>query len=104
MNNYPAVPRTKEIGVCKVMGATGPGLVRLLFGELMRLVLAGTLIALPLAYLFMNRWLDGFAYRIEISVAGISASGAVGSVCGVADRRLPVREGGSHESSAVIAV
>jgi putative ABC transport system permease protein len=58
--------RTKEIGVRKVMGATVPDIVRLFAGEFSRLVLLANLIAWPAAYLLMRRWLEGFAYRIDL--------------------------------------
>jgi putative ABC transport system permease protein len=64
---YAAEQRTKEIGIRKVLGASTPGIVRLLSGEFTRLVLAANLLAWPVAYLAMNRWLGGFAYRIELT-------------------------------------
>jgi putative ABC transport system permease protein len=50
-----------------VLGASTPGIVRLLSWEFTRWVLAANLLAWPAAYLFLNRWLQGFAYRIELS-------------------------------------
>jgi putative ABC transport system permease protein len=64
---YAAQQRTKEIGIRKVLGASTPGIVRLLSGEFTRWVLAANLLAWPTAYLVMNRWLSGFAYRIELA-------------------------------------
>jgi putative ABC transport system permease protein len=64
---YAAEQRTKEIGVRKVLGASTPGIVRLLSGEFTRWVLVANLLAWPVAYLAMDRWLGGFAYRIELS-------------------------------------
>jgi putative ABC transport system permease protein len=64
---YAAEQRTKEIGIRKVLGASTPGIVRLLSGEFTRWVLAANLLAWPVAYLAMNRWLSGFAYRIELA-------------------------------------
>lgn len=58
--------RTKEIGVRKVLGASVADIVRLLTSEFGRLVLLGGLVAVPLAWLGMRRWLDGFAYRIDL--------------------------------------
>jgi putative ABC transport system permease protein len=64
---HAAEQRTKEIGIRKVLGASTPGIVRLLSWEFTRWVLAANLLAWPAAYLFLNRWLQGFAYRIELS-------------------------------------
>ena len=59
--------RTKEIGVRKVLGATTVGLVGLLSKDFLKLVLVALLIATPLAWYFMQKWLADFAYRINIS-------------------------------------
>ena len=55
--------RTKEIGVRKVMGATVKDIVVLLTRDFAKLVLMANIIAWPLAYYFMNNWLNAFAYR-----------------------------------------
>jgi len=57
---------SKEIGVRKVLGASVSGLVLLFSKEFALLVLAANIIAWPLAFFSMNRWLHDFAYRIEI--------------------------------------
>lgn len=72
--------RVKEIGIRKVLGATTNSLVALLSKDFLRLVLIALLLATPLAYYFMNNWLEDFAYRIDISwtvflLAGIAALG-----------------------------
>jgi putative ABC transport system permease protein len=61
--------RTKEIGVRKVLGSTVPGLVRLLSLDFVKLVLLSNLVAWPLAYFAMSRWLQAFAYRIQVNAA-----------------------------------
>ncbi len=60
--------RTKEIGVRKVLGASAPQLAIRLSREFIVLVLAANVIAWPVAYYAMFRWLQGFAYRIGLSV------------------------------------
>ncbi|GAB5535847.1 MAG: ABC transporter permease [Rubricoccaceae bacterium] len=63
---HAAERRRKEVGVRKVLGASIPGLVRLLVGEFMRPVGLAAVLAVPLAYLVLDRWLDGFAERIVL--------------------------------------
>jgi putative ABC transport system permease protein len=62
---FTAEQRTKEIGIRKVLGATYPRIIRLLLKEFVILVGIANLIAWPVAYLVMNRWLIDFAYRIS---------------------------------------
>lgn len=59
--------RTKEIGVRKVLGASISSIIVLLSKEFTKLVLVAALLAFPVGFLFMNGWLDDFAYRIQIS-------------------------------------
>lgn len=75
---FMAERRTKEIGIRKVLGASVSSIVRLLSKDFLKLVLIALLIASPLAYYFMEMWLQDFAYRIQIPwwvfvVAGVGA-------------------------------
>lgn len=70
--------KIKEIGIRKVLGASVPGIVRLLSSDFLKLVLLAAIIASPLAWYFMNQWLQDFAYRINIgwwvfATAGMAA-------------------------------
>ena len=58
--------RTKEIGIRKVLGASVPSLVALLSSAFLRQVLLAALIAAPVAWLAMQRWLQNFAYHVEL--------------------------------------
>lgn len=70
-----AVNRTKEIGIRKVMGASIPVIVRLLSVNFLKLVGIALLIAAPLSWLIMDRWLQDFAYRISIGWWAFLAAG-----------------------------
>jgi putative ABC transport system permease protein len=63
---FMATQRKKEIGVRKVLGASVGSIVALLSKDFLKLVLIGFVVAAPLAYFGMSRWLEDFAYRIEI--------------------------------------
>ena len=65
---YAAEQRTREIGIRKVLGAGISTIVRMLSRDFIKLVLLAILIASPLAWLAMHKWLQGFAYRIDISL------------------------------------
>ena len=64
---FSAISRIKEIGIRKVLGASVTGIIRTMTREFGVLVIISNLIALPVAWLLMTRWLDSFAYRIDIS-------------------------------------
>ena len=65
---YSAEQRTKEIGVRKVLGASVSNIMLLLSREFTKWVIAANIIAWPLAYLGMRRWLQNFAYRTAIGL------------------------------------
>jgi len=64
---YTAERRTREIGIRKVLGASVSGIAGLLSKDFLRLVLIAGIIAFPLAWWAMYKWLQNYAYRIEIS-------------------------------------
>jgi putative ABC transport system permease protein len=66
--SFTAQRRTKEIGVRKAMGASVTNIIFMLSREFTKWVVLANILAWPLAYYFMNKWLQGFAYRIEISL------------------------------------
>ncbi len=74
---YTAAQRTREIGIRKVLGATVPGIVVLLAREFLLLVGLAFVVAAPVAYLAAHRWLDDFAYRVEIGAGVFLGAGAL---------------------------
>ncbi|MFI2741630.1 ABC transporter permease [Zhouia sp. PK063] len=67
LTTYTARVRLKEIGVRKVLGASVNNLVKLLVKDFIFLVILSILIAWPIAWYLMNKWLSGYAYRIQVS-------------------------------------
>jgi putative ABC transport system permease protein len=63
---YATEQRTKEIGIRKVLGATVSNIVGMLSKDFLKLVVIACVIAFPVAWCCMNRWLQDFAYRIHI--------------------------------------
>ena len=61
-----AAQRAKEIGIRKVMGATANHIMYMLSKEFIKWVLVAAIIALPVGWFAMNKWLQNFAYRIDI--------------------------------------
>lgn len=72
--------RTKEIGIRKVLGASVPGIAKLLTGDFLKLVLISIVIASPVAWFMMNKWLMAFSYRINVSVWAFVISGVLAIV------------------------
>ncbi len=64
---YAAEQRVKEIGIRKVLGASVSGIVLMLSKDFLKLVLIAAVIAIPVAWFFMHKWLEDFAYRININ-------------------------------------
>jgi putative ABC transport system permease protein len=78
--SFSTMRRTKEIGIRKTLGASVPGIVQLFATEFGVLVLIANVIAWPVAYFAMQRWLSGFAYRIELGPLVFVASGMLALV------------------------
>ena len=64
---FTTINRTKEIGVRKVLGASVGNIVGILNFELVKLILASSIIGIPLTFYLINKWLDGYAFKTELS-------------------------------------
>jgi putative ABC transport system permease protein len=64
LSSYTAAQRTKEIGIRKVLGASLTNIISILSVDFIKLVVIATVLALPIAYLFIQNWLEKYAYRI----------------------------------------
>jgi putative ABC transport system permease protein len=66
LSSYTAESRTKEIGIRKSMGAKTGTIAFMITSQLLRFVMFGLLISLPAGYLYINSWLNNFAYHIDV--------------------------------------
>jgi putative ABC transport system permease protein len=67
LSAYTASQRVKEIGIRKVLGASVPDITKMLSKDFLKLVIIAIIIASPIAWWVMSKWLEDFAYRINIS-------------------------------------
>jgi putative ABC transport system permease protein len=72
---YVAERKTKEIGIRKVVGASVKSILMMLSGEYIKLIVISFVISVPLGYVVMSRWLEGFAYKITPGVTVFLISG-----------------------------
>jgi putative ABC transport system permease protein len=77
LSAFSAERRTKEIGIRKALGASVSNIIRLLSREIVILVMIAGVLALPVAYLVIIKWLETFAYRTEITLTLFLLSGLV---------------------------
>ena len=77
LSAHSAERKTREIGIRKVFGATVAGLVARLSWQFSIPVLLANVIAWPVAWYFMSDWLDGFAYRIDLSISYFLGAGVL---------------------------
>ncbi|MBE2206335.1 MAG: ABC transporter permease [Saprospiraceae bacterium] len=80
LSSHAAARRAKEIGIRKVLGAGTAGITALLARDFIKLVLVAFVLAAPAGWYFMNRWLQDFAYRIDIQWWVFVVAGAVALV------------------------
>ncbi len=77
LSSYMAERRFKEIGIRKVMGASVQQIVAMMSTEFVKLIVIAFVIAVPLAWYGMTKWLEGFAYKVSIGWAVFALAGLV---------------------------
>lgn len=75
--SYMVEQRTKEIGIRKVFGANEATILKLISKDFLVLVVFGIVIAVPVAWYFMNNWLENYVYRIQVSAILIATAAIV---------------------------
>ena len=75
--SFTADQKTKEIGIRKVLGATGQSIIQLVMKEYVLLIIVANLIAWPVTWYFMNNWLSGFVYRTDIAMGNFLLATAI---------------------------
>lgn len=84
LSSFIALQRTKEIGIRKTLGATVSSIVYLLTKDFAKPVLIANIIAIPVGYWAVNKWLEGFAYKIDIGLSVFVIAAAVTFVIAIA--------------------
>ncbi len=100
--SFTAARRTKEVGIRKVLGATVTDIVGLFVWNLSKPIFIANLFAWPVAYYYMQNWLSGFIYRIDITLIPFISAGIIVSLFGaitVAARTYKVAK--THPSKAL---
>ena len=77
LSSFSIEQRIKEIGIRKILGATVPGIMKLVTKEFVIIVLISNIVAWPAAYFFISKWLRNFAFKIQINLWVFILSGAV---------------------------
>lgn len=74
---FNTLQRVKEISIRKVLGASVPNILKILSKEIVILILIANILAWPVAWYFMNQWLDSFAYRVELNLGTFLLAGCI---------------------------
>ena len=86
---HAATQRIKEIGIRKVLGASITGIVTLLSKDFLKLVLLALIVATPIAWYAMSRWLEDFVYRIDIPWWAFALAGMIAIAIAFPNCQLP---------------
>ncbi len=78
LSSYMVEKRSKEVSIRLVMGASLKNIYRLLIQDFLILIVISLVIAIPAAWYFMHKWIENYAYRIQISWDVFVLAGAIG--------------------------
>jgi len=82
--SYSILQRTKELGIRKVLGASAQQLVLMVGSSFIKQVVIALVVAAPISYFLMNRWLQGFNYKIDFNWGIVGAAGSIAVLVAVA--------------------
>ena len=100
---FMAMQRTKEIGIRKTLGASVQNIVKLLSADFIVLVVLAVAIASPLAWYFMNKWLQDFAYRDRNQLVDLFNEWCNGHCDRIVDDKCSGHQGSNGQPGSVTA-
>ena len=74
---FSTVQRTKELGIRRVLGASGVHIAKLLSSSFIKLILIASVVAVPIAYVIADRWLEAFAFHIDLVASPFVVAGLI---------------------------
>jgi putative ABC transport system permease protein len=83
LSAYITERRTREVGIRKALGASIFSIIKLINKEFLIIILAANIIAWPIAFITLNKWIDGFAYRDYISIWSFILASMIGFLIAV---------------------
>lgn len=92
LSTFVAKRRTKEVAVRKVLGASNIEIINLLNKSFLILVVVANLISWPIAYILVKKWLDGFAYRINMPIFPFFMATAVSIIIAILTVSIQARK------------
>ncbi|WP_316798185.1 ABC transporter permease [Pedobacter frigidisoli] len=97
LSTFVAKRRTKEIAVRKVLGASNVQIINLLNKSFLILVIVANLISWPIAYIIIKKWLDGFAYRIEMPIVPFIISTLISVIIAILTVSIQARKAATSD-------
>ena len=96
LSAYITERRTREVGIRKALGATIFSIIKLINKEFLIIILIANIVAWPIAYITLNKWIDGFAYRDYISIWSFILASMIGFLIAILTVSHKAVEAGSR--------